>query len=155
MAVVIAAVLTSTYGAKADPGQGAVVTHIDPSATGEFWAIAPDGSYRVDIAITGRSDYYRLNPDGTLTFQTVEPKASITLSVPGGGGTWEPYMIGYGTLAVHALVDSEGNTTGESTYFEIQGQLTRLVDGSEWLLQSVGVEQDQEFKVVQIHLQPK
>jgi len=153
--VVAAAGLTFNTQAQSDPGQGAVVTHIDPGATGEFWAISPDGLLRLDVAISGRSDYYRLNPDGTLSFQTVEPQASMTLSGLGSDGAWEPMLTGYGTLAFHALVDDDRNSTGEATYLAVQGQLTSVDDGSEWSLHVVAVQQDQEFKVLKIDIQPE
>jgi len=154
-AVVVAAVLTFTTPAQADPGHGAVVTHIDRDATGEFWAISSDGQLRLDVAISGRSDYTRLNPDGTLTWQTVDPGALMTLSVLGSDGAWEPMLIGYGTLVFHALVDDDINSTGEATYLAVQGKLTSVDDGSEWSLHVLAVQQDQQFKVLKIDIQPE
>jgi len=153
-AAVVATVLTFTTTAQADPGQGAVVTHIDPGATSELTAISPDGQLRLDVAISGQSDYFRLNPDGTRTFQTVEPQASMTVSVLGSDGAWEPMLTGYGTLAFQALVDENRNATGEATYLNAKGKLY-AADGSEWSLLVVAVQQDQEFKVLKIDIQPE
>jgi len=152
VAVLAAAAFPFTTRAQADLGHGAVVTHIDPSATSEFTAISPDGQRRLDIAISGQSDYTRLNPDGTLTWQTVEPKAAMILSVPGSNEPWESKFIGYGTLAFHALVDEDFNSTGEETYLAVEGKLTSVEDDSEWLLRVVAVQQEQEFKVLMIDL---
>jgi len=153
-AALVAAVLTFTTTAQADPGQGAVVTHIDPGATSELTAISPDGQRRLDVAISGQSDYFRLNPDGTLTFQTVEPQAPMTLSVLGSDGVWEPALVGCGTLAFHALVDDQRDSTGEATYLQAEGRLY-AADDSEWSLHVVAVQQHQEFKVLKIEIQPQ
>jgi hypothetical protein len=152
VAVVAAAALAFNTQAQADPGHGAVVTHIDPDATGQLTAISPDGEKRLDVAITGQSDYIRRNPDGTLTWQAVEPQAAMTLSVPGSNEPWDTEFIGYGTLAFHALVDEDLDSTGEETYLAVEGKLTRVKDRSEWLLHVVAVQKNQEFKVLKIDL---
>ena len=149
VAVLAAMAFPTTIHAQTDPGQGAIVIHIDRDATSQFTAVSPDGQLRLDVAISGQSDYFRLNPDGTLTFQTVESQAPMTLSALGSGGVWEPMLSGYGTLHFSGLVDDERNSTGEAVHLTVLGHMTKA-DGSQWLLHVVAVEKDQEFKVLTV-----
>jgi hypothetical protein len=157
VAVIAAAGFTVTTRAQADPGQGAVVTLIDRDATGGWWGVSPDGQLRLDVVLIGQGDFLRLNPDGTLTWQTVAPRTPMTVSVVGDDGAWVPRWVGSGSFHETALVVLEPNgslsETGESTYIHVQGQLA-MADGSEWSLLVVAVEQNQEFKVLTIDLHP-
>jgi hypothetical protein len=157
-AVVVAAALTFHVQAQADPGQGAVVTHIDPQRTGNYVAVSPDGQLRLDVSISGRGDFLRLNPDGTLSFQTVEPSAPMTVSVL-IDEAWVPMWVGSGSLHDTSLVvqaaDGSFESTGEASYTHVEGKLTNLLDGSEWSLLVVAVIRDYEFKELKIDLQPR
>ncbi len=158
VAVVVAAALTFNTQAQANPGQGAVVTHINPDATGNFFAVSPDGQLRLDVVLSGQGDFLRLNPDGTLTWQTANPKAPMTVSVLIDGG-WVPLWAGTGSMHATGLVVQEGDgslsATGEANYLHVEGNLTNQLDGSTWSLLVVAVQQDYEFKKLKIALQPR
>ena len=156
---VLAAAFTFTTRAQADPGQGAVVTHIDRDRTGWYYAESADGQLRLDVVLTGQGDFFRLNPDGTLTLEIVEPKAPMTVSVRGSDGGWVPIWVGSGSLhsidLVEQTADGSFGTTGEASSLHVEGKLANLLDGSEWSLLVVAVEQNYEFKKLKINLQPR
>jgi len=157
VAILAATAFTFAPRAQADPGQGAVVTHIDRDRTGDYWIVSPDGQLRLDVVLSGQGDFLRLNPDGTLTAQTVEPKAPMTVSILGSDG-WEPLWVGSGSLhdssSVVRAADGSLESTGEATYIHVEGKLTML-DGSKWSLLVVAVMQDYQFKELKIELQPR
>ena len=157
-AVVVATALAFNTQVQADPGQGAVVTHIDRDHTGWFYAVSPDGQSRLDVVLSGQGDFHRLNPDGTLTSEIVEPKTSMTVSVL-VDGDWVPMWVGSGSLHDNSLVvqaaDGSFESTGEASYQHVEGKLTNLLDGSEWSLLVVAVIRDYEFKELKIDLQPR
>jgi hypothetical protein len=113
---------------------------------------------RLDAGLSGQGDFYRLNPDGTVTWETVDTQTPLTVSVLGPGGAWVQIWTGIGSVHETALVEpSVGggyDPTGEAIHFHVQGKLT-MVDGSSWSLHVVAMEQDQEFKVLKIDFQPK
>lgn len=157
-AALAATALAFNTQVQADPGQGAVVTHINPDRTGYYEAVSPDGQLRLDIATSGQGDFFRHNPDGTWTLQSVEPQASITLSVPGSDGAWVPMWIGSGSFHITGLVEPAGDAfyfTDEAAYLHVEGKLTNLLDGSKWSLLVAAVIRDYEFKELKIDLQPQ
>ena len=158
-AVVVATALAFNSQVRADPGQGAVVTHIDRDRTGSYEAVSPDGQLRLDVAISGQGDFFRLNPDGTLTLEIVEPKAPMTVSILGSNGDWVPMWVGSGSLHDNSLIvqaaDGSFESTGEATSLHVEGKLTNLLDGSKWSLLVVAVIRDYEFKELKIDLQPR
>lgn len=159
VAVLAAAAFTFTTRAQADPGQGAVVTHIDRDRTGYATAVSPDGQLRLDVFLTGQGDFFRLNPDGTLSLEIVEPKAPITISIPGINGDWVPRWLGSVSFHDAELVEQQADgsfeSTFEATYYHVEGKLTNLLDDSKWSLLVVAVIRDFEFKELKIDLQPK
>ena len=159
VAVLAAAAFTFTPRAQADPGQGAVVTHIDRDRTGYATAVSPDGQLRLDVFLTGQGDFFRLNPDGTLSLEIVEPKAAITVSILGSNGDWLPMWVGSGSFHDTGLVELAAggsfNSTGEADHLHVEGKLTNLLDGSEWSFLVVAVIRDYEFKELKIDLQPR
>jgi hypothetical protein len=158
-AVVVATALATNTQAQADPGQGAIVTHIDRDRTGFATAVSPDGQLRLDVALTGQGDFFRLNPDGTLSLEIVEPKAHMTVSILGSNGDWVPMWVGSGSFHNAELVEQEADGsfvgTGEASYNHVEGKLTNLLDGSDWSLLVVAVIRDFEFKELKIDLQPR
>jgi len=158
-AVVVATALAFNTQVQADPGQGAVVTHIDRDLTGWFYAVSADGQLRLDVVLSGQGDFHRLNPDGTLTAQIVEPQAPMTVSVLGSEGDWVPMWVGSGSFHDTGLVElaADGSFVGtnEADHLHVEGKLTNLLDGSEWSLLVVAVIVDYEFKELKIDLQPR
>ena len=156
-AVVVATALAFNTQAQADPGQGAVVTHKTPDATGNYSAVSPDGQLRLDVALSGRGDFFRHNPDGTWTVQIVEPRAAMTVSVL-IDGSWVPMWVGSGsfhdTFLVEPAADGSFDGTGEADHLHVEGKLTNVVDGSKWSLLVVAVVVDYEFKELKIDLLP-
>ncbi|HKS38946.1 MAG TPA: hypothetical protein VJW76_17255, partial [Verrucomicrobiae bacterium] len=121
VAVVVAAAFTFTTRAQADPGQGAVVTHIDRDRTGGgYEAESPDGQLRLNVVTSGQGEFFRQNPDGTWTLQNVEPQAPVTLSVRGSDGSWVPMWVGIGSFHITGLVE----LTAE--FFEFTGEAYSL-----------------------------
>jgi hypothetical protein len=159
VAVLAAAAFTFTTRAQADPGQGAVVTHIDRDRTGWCYAESADGLLRLDVVTSGQGDFFRHNPDGTWTLQVVEPQAPMTLSVRGGGGSWVPLWVGSGSLhdigLVEPAADGVFDFTGEDDYLHVEGKLTNALDGSKWSLLVVAVVVEYEVKQLKIELQPR
>lgn len=159
VAVLAAAAFTFTTRTQAAPGQGAIVTHIDRDRTGYYEAVSPGGQLRLDVVTSGQGDFFRHNPDGTWTLQSVEPQAPITLSVPGSDGDWVPMWVGSGSFHITGLVEpaADGSFvfTDEAAYLHLEGKLTNLLDGSKWSLLVVAVIQNYEFKEVKIDLQPQ
>jgi hypothetical protein len=158
-AVVVATALAFNTPVQADPGQGAVVTHIDRDRTGWFYALSPDGQLRLDVATSGQGDLLRLNPDGTLTLEVVEPKAPMKVSVSDGNGGWAPVWAGTGSLhdTFSAVQEADGSlsSTGEDDAMHVEAKLTNLLDGSEWSLLVVAAIVDFEVKELKIDLQPR
>ncbi len=159
VAVLAAAGFTFTPNAQADPGQGAVVTHIDRDRTGWFHAFSSDGQLRLDVATSGQGDLLRLNPDGTLTLEVVEPKAPMKVSVSDGIGGWVPVWAGTGSLhdTFSVVRDADGSlsSTGEDDAMHVEAKLTNLLDGTEWSLLVVVSVVDYQVKVLKIELQPR
>ena len=159
VAVLAAAAFTFTTRAQADPGQGAVVTHIDRDRTGWYYTESADGQLRLDVVLSGQGDFFRLNPDGTLTAQVVEPKAPMTISVRGSDGGWEPMWVGSGSLhdtgLVEQVADGSFAGTGEADHLHVEGRFTNLLDGSKWSLLVVAVVVDYQFKELKVELQPQ
>ena len=157
LAVVVATALT--FNAQADPGQGALVTHIDRDRTGYATAVSPDGQLRLDVVLSGQGDFFRLNPDGTLSLEIVEPKAPLTVSILGSDGDWVPLWVGSGSLHDTGLVEPapDGSLVGtdEADHIHVEGKLTYLLDGSQWSLLVVAAIVDYEFKELKIDLQPR
>jgi hypothetical protein len=158
VAVLAAAAFTFTARAQADPGQGAVVSHINRDLTGWFYAVSTDGQMRLDVVTSGQGDFLRLNPDGTQTFEIVEPKAPMTVSVL-VDGVWVPMWGGSGSLHDNFLVvrgaDGSVYSTGEDDHMHVDGKLTNVLDGSKWTLRVVVAIVDYEIKQLQVDLQPK
>jgi hypothetical protein len=159
VAVLAAAAFTFTTRAQADPGQGAVVTHIDRDRTGWYAAESADGQLRLDVVTLGQGDFFRHNPDGTWTLQVVEANAPMTLSVRGSDGGWVPMWVGSGSLHDIGLVEPAANGvfdfTGEDDHMRVEGKLTNVLDGSKWSLLVVAVVVDYEVKELKIDLQPQ
>jgi hypothetical protein len=159
VAVLAAAAFTFTTRAQADPGHGAVVTHLDRDRTGWAYVESPDGQLRLDVVLSGQGDFFRSNPDGTLTFEVVEPKAPMTISVRGSDGGWEQIWVGSGsyhdTEVVELAADGSFNSTGEADHLHVEGKLTNLLDGSKWSLLVVAAIVDYQFKALKIDLQPR
>ena len=159
MAVLAAVAFTFTLRAQADPGQGAVVTHIDRDRTGWYYAESPDGQLRLDVVLSGQGDFFRHNPDGTWTLQIVEPKATMTVSVPDGNGGWVPMWVGSGSFHNTGLVepaaDGSFDSTGEAYHLHVEGKLANQLDGSKWSLLVVAEVVDYEFKELKIDLRPR
>jgi hypothetical protein len=158
VAVLAAATFTFTARAQADPGQGAVVTHIDRDRTGYYEAFSPDGQLRLDIVTSGQGDFFRHNPDGTWTLQNVDAQAPVTLSVPGSDGGWVPMWVGSGSFHITGLVELTADGfefTGEAYSLHVEGKLTNVLDGSEWSFLVVAVAQNYEVKKLKIDLQPQ
>jgi hypothetical protein len=158
---VVAAALTFTNGAKADPGQGAVVTFTERDGTGLLTTYSPDGQLMLQLVYGNPGDFVRLNPDRTLSLNGTATQAPMTVSVRVGVDEYVPAWVGSGSFHSTDLVEPDPDpnfdymSTGEARYWHIQGQLISLLDGSEWSLHVVVVEQDQEFKVLTIDFQPK
>jgi hypothetical protein len=158
VAVLAAAAFTFTTRAQADPGQGAVVKHLDRDRTGGYEAESPDGQLRLDVVTSGQGDFFRHNPDGTWTLQSVEPQAPVTLSVRGSDGDWVPMWVGSGSFHITGLVvlgDGSFDFTGEAYSLHVEGKLTNVLDGSEWSFLVVAVAQNYEVKKLKIDLQPQ
>jgi hypothetical protein len=159
LAGLAAVTFTFTPSAQADSGQGAVVTHIDRDRTGWFYALSPDGQLRLDVATSGQGDLLRLNPDGTLTLEVVEPKTPMKVSVSDGSGGWAPVWAGTGSLhdtfSVVQEADGSLSSTGEDDAMHVEAKLTNLLDGSEWSLLVVAAIVDFEVKELKIDLQPR
>ena len=159
VAVLATAAFAFTSPAQADPGKGAVVTHIDPDRTGWYEAISPDGQLRLDIVLTGQGDFFRLNPDGTLSLEIVEPKAPLTASTLGSNGEWVPMWDGSVSFHSNDLVERAADGSFESTFeafsFHVEGILTNRIDGSKWALLVAAVVVDYEIKLMKIDLQPR
>ena len=98
---------------------------------------------RLDVVISGQGDFFRHNPDGTLTLQIVEPQAPMTVSVLGSDGDWVPMWVGSGSFHDTGLVElaADGSFvfTGEADHLHVEGKLTNVLDGSEWSLLVVAV----------------
>jgi len=158
VAVLAAAAFTFTTRAQADPGQGAVVTHIDRDLPGWFYTESADGQLRLDVVLSGQGDFFRHNPDGTWTLQVIEPKALLTVSVRIDGG-WVPMWVGSGSFHDTFLGEPAGDGsfdgTGEAEHLHVEGKLTNVVDGSKWSLLVVAVVVDYEFKELKVDLQPR
>ncbi len=158
-AFLTAAAITFTLNAQADAGQGAIVTHIDRDSTSSFYAFSSDGQLRLEVVTSGQGDFFRLNPDGTLTLKIVEPKAPMTVSVSDGNGGWVPVWAGNGSLHDNFLVVREADgswySTGEDDHMHVEAKLTNVLDGSKWTLQVVVAIVDYEIKQLQIDLQPR
>jgi hypothetical protein len=158
VAVVVAVALSFNAQAQADPGQGAVVTHVDRDLPGWFYTESADGQLRLDVVFSGQGDFFRHNPDGTWTLQAVEPRAPMTVSVLIDGG-WVPMWVGSGSFHDTFLAEPAGdgsfNGTGEDVHLHVEGKLTNVVDGSKWSLLVVAVVVDHEFKELKIDLQPR
>jgi hypothetical protein len=158
-AVALAAALTVSTQAQADPGTGAVVTFIDRDHTGHTELISDDGQMRFDVYTHTPGNHVRLNPDGTFTLDSTGTQAPMTVSVPGSDGEWIVMWSGSGSFHITAIVepaeDGEVDITGEAYHIHFQGQLTNLVDGSPWSLLGVAEVQDYQSKVLKIDLQPK
>jgi len=157
-AVVMAAVLTFTNPAQADPGQGAIFLSRDGPQS--LTTSSPDGLLKLEIVYDGTmGDFVRANPDGTLSINTTGTQAAMTVSVL-DEGEYIPAWIGSGSFHSTDLVEPSPDpdfhymSTGEARYWHIQGQLISLLDGSEWSLHVVVVQQDQEFKVLTLDFQP-
>jgi hypothetical protein len=158
VAVLAAAAFTFTTRAQADPGQGAVVTHLNRDRTGGYEAESPDGQLRLDVVTSGQGDFFRHNPDGTWTLQSVEPQAPVTLSVRGSDGGWVPMWVGSGSFHITGLVELTPDFyefTGEAYSLHVEGKLTNVLDGSEWSFLVVAVAQNYEVKKLKIDLQPQ
>lgn len=158
VAVLAAAAFTFTTRAQADPGQGAVVTHIDRDRTGYYEAFTPDGLLRLDIVTSGQGEFFRHNPDGTWTLQSVDSQAPVTLSVPGSNGGWVPMWVGSGSFHITGVVELTPDFfefTGEAYSLHVEGKLTNVLDGSEWSFLVVAVAQNYEVKKLKIELQPR
>ena len=159
VAVLGAVAFTFATRAQADPGQGAVVTHIDRDLPGWFYTESPDGQTRLDVVFSGQGDFIRHNRDGTWTLQAVEPKATMTVSVRGSDGGWVPMWVGSGsfhdTFLAEPASDGSFNGTGEVVHLHVEGKLTNLLDGSKWSLLLVAVVVDYEFKELKVELQPR
>ena len=156
VAVLAATAFTFAPRAQADPGKGAVVTHVDRDRTGHYWIVSPDGQLRLDVVLSGQGDFSRLNPDGTLTWEIVEPAAPMTVSVL-IGGSWVVLWEGSGSLHDTSLYvrENDGSWSNTRAYIHVEGKLTYLPDGSKWSLLVVAVMQDYEFKELKIELQPR
>jgi hypothetical protein len=158
VAALAAAAFVFTTHAKADPGQGAVVTHIDRDSTTSFYAFSSDGQLRLEVVTSGQGDFFRHNPDGTLTLELVEPKAPMTVSVL-VDGVWVPMWEGSGSLHDNFLVvreaDGSFSSTGEDDHMHVEAKLTNVLDGSKWTLQVVVAIVDYEIKQLQVDLQPR
>ena len=158
-AVVVAAALTFNVQAQADPGHGAVVTHIDRDRTGHFGAVSFDGQLRLDVVLSGQGDFFRLNPDGTVTLEIVEPQAPMTVSILGINGDWVPMWAGSGSLhdtyQVVQAADGLFVETGEDDHMHVKGKLMNLLDGSQWSLLAVLEIVDYEIKELRIDFQPR
>jgi len=63
-AVFLAAALTFSTRFLADPGTGAVVTHIDFDATSQFTAISQDVRLRLDVTISGQATTFASTRSG-------------------------------------------------------------------------------------------
>jgi hypothetical protein len=157
--MLIVAAATFNAPALADSDQGAVVTHIDRHLTGYYVAVSPDGQLRLDIILTGLGDFFRLNPDGTVSLEIVEPKAPLTASILGSDGNWVPTWGGSVSFHSNDLVEQAADGSFESTFeafsFHVEGKLTNLIDGSKWSLQVVAVVVDYQFKELKIDLHPR
>lgn len=158
--VLAAAAFVFTPRAQADPGHGAIVTHIDRDRTGGYYeAFSPDGQLKLDVATTGQGEFVRRNPNGSWTLQNVEPQAPITLSVRGSDGGWVPMWVGIGSFHITGVVEltAEGffDFTGEAYSLHVEGKLTNALDGSEWSFLVVAVAQNYEVKKLKIDLQPR
>jgi hypothetical protein len=158
-AVLVATAFVFTPRAQADPGHGAVVTHIDRDLTGgSYQAISPDGQLKLDVVTTGQGEFVRLNPDGTLTLESVEAQAPVTLSVRGSDGEWVLMWAGSGSFHITGLVEVTEeffSFTGEAYSLHVEGKLTNVLDGSEWSFLVVAVAQDYEVKKLKIDLLPR
>jgi len=158
VAVLAAAAFMFTTHAQADPGQGAVVKHIDRDRTGWYYAESADGQLKLDVVLSGQGDFFRQNSDGTWTSQIVEPQAPMTISVRGSDGDWVPIWFGSGSLhdtdLVEPAADGSFDSTGEADYLHVEGRLTSLLDGSKWSLLVVAVIVDYELKELKMDLQP-
>jgi hypothetical protein len=70
-----------------------------------------------------------------------------------------PIWVGSGSLhsidLVEQTADGSFDTTGEASSFHVEGKLTNQLDGSEWSLLVVAVEQNYEVKKLKIDLQPR
>jgi hypothetical protein len=159
VAVLAAAALTFTTRAQAAPGEGAVVTHIDRDLAGWFYTESADGQLRLDVVLSGQGDFFRHNPDGTWTLQTVEPKAPMTVSIRGNDGGWVPMWVGGGsfhdTWMAEPAGDGTWNGTGEADHLHVEGKLTNLLDSSKWSLLVVAEVVDYEFTELKVELQPR
>ena len=159
VAVLAAAAFTFTTRVQADPGQGAVVTHINRNYTGWAYVESPDGQLRLDVVLSGQGDFFRHNPDGTWTLEVVEPKATMTVSVRESDGDWVPMWIGSGsyhnTELVEPAADGSFVGTGEVSHLHVEGKLTNVLDGSKWSLLVVAAIVDYEFKELKVDLQPR
>ncbi|HUS36331.1 MAG TPA: hypothetical protein VM680_13350 [Verrucomicrobiae bacterium] len=157
--ILATATFVFTPRAHADPGHGAVVTHIDRDLTGgSYQAISPDGQLKLDVVTTGQGEVVRLNPDGTLTLQSVEAQAPVTLSVRGSDGEWVLMWAGIGSFHITGLVEATEeffSFTGEAYSLHVEGKLINVLDGSEWSFLVVAVAQNYEVKKLKIDLQPR
>ena len=158
VAVLAAAAFAFTTRAQADPGQGAVVTHIDRDRTGWAYVESPDGQLRLDVVLSGQGDFFRHNPNGTWTLQIAEPKAAMTISML-IEGQWVPMWFGSGSYHDTELVvlaaDGSFDGTGEANHLHVEGKLTNVLDGSKWSLLVVAAIVDYEFKELKIDLRPR
>jgi hypothetical protein len=159
LAAAVFAAFTFTNRAVADPGQGAVVGHIDRDHTGYYEAVSPDGQLKLDVLTSGQGEFIRHNPDGTWTLQSVEPQAPVTLSVRGSDGGWVSMWVGSGSFHITGLVEPSPDGsfvfTDEAAYLHVEGKLTNVLDGSKWSLLVVAVAQNYEFKKLKIDLRPR
>ena len=158
VAALAAAAFVFTTHAQADPGQGAVVTHIDRDSTTSFYAFSSDGQLRLEVVTSGQGDFFRHNPDGTLTLEIVEPKAPMKVSVL-VDGAWVPMWEGSGSLHDNFLVVREADghwySTGEDDHMHVEAKLTNVLDDSKWTLRVVVAIVDYEIKQLQVDLQPQ
>ena len=159
VAVLAAAVFTLNLRAQADPGQGAVVSHIDRDLSGWYYAESADGQLRLDVVTSGQGDFFRHNPDGTWTLQVIEPQAPMTLSVRGNDGGWVAVWAGSGSLhdigLVEPAADGAFDFTGEDDHMHVEGKLTNVFDGSKWSLVVVAEVVDYQIKKLKINLRPR
>jgi len=157
---VVAAALTFTNSAKADPGQGAVVTFTERDGTELLTTYSTDGELMLQLVYGNPGDFVRLNPDGTLSISGTATQAPMTVSVRVSEDEYVPAWIGIGSFHSTDLVEPDPDpnynymSTGEARYWHIQGQLVSLLDGSQWSLHVVVVERHQEYKVLAVDFQP-
>lgn len=158
VALIVATAFIFSAPVQAASGQGAIVVHFNPDRTGSYEAFSPDGQLRLNVATSGRGDFVRHNPDGTWSLKSVEPRAIVTLSVPGSDGNWTPMWVGSGSFHITGLVvpgDGFYDFTDVADYLHVEAKLTNLLDGSDWSFLVVAVVHDQEFKKLKIELQPR